>query len=207
MSNEFYDKYVIVDFLPAGSKSMRSGVHMEKRNQFATWEFYDDQYLWAHYFTDQTAAVKDLCERTLREIHRLESKDHHVETDYTITAIVKNEGNMAVIEFPTDELSDILGSIGITETPDKVCIGGPCYIEITPGAGSMADALNHIFQNGDSLHLINEVAKAVYHADFRVYGMVEEKLKYGQFHAAKEVLKDARALSELIKKQEQNKKR
>ena len=129
-------------------------------------------------------------------------RDKRVENDYTVTAIVKNGNDTAVIEFPTKEFPDILGSIGIREPADKVCLGGQYYIEITPGSGKMADALNHIFQKGDSLYLVNEVARAVYHADYFVYDTVEEKLKYGQFPSAEQLLKEASELSEQIKKQD-----
>ena len=71
----------------------------------------------------------------------------------------------------------------------------------------MAEALNRIFRKGDSIQLVNEVAKAVYHADYRVYGMVEEKLKYGQFQTAGEIVKEASSLAEKIKQQEKKKTR
>ena len=95
-----------------------------------------------------------------------------------------------------------MGSISIREPADKVCIGGPYYIEIMPGSGKMADALNHIFQKGDSLHLVNQVAKAVYHADYFVYDTIEDKLKYGQFSTAEQLLEEAKELAEQIKKQD-----
>ena len=204
----FYEKYIIAHSLPVNGKQMQLGVHLED-GSLATWEVCNGEHLWAHYFTDTEDATKDLCDRTLREINLSRSKNmgQYMEGDYTITAIVKNERNSAVIEFPTNELSDILGSIGITEPPDRVCLGGPYYIDITPGASKMAEALNRIFRKGDSLQLINEAARAVYHADYRVYGMVEEKLKYGQFQAAGQILKEASSLVEKIKQQEKRKTR
>lgn len=204
----FYEKYIIAHSLPANGKQMQLGVHSED-GSIATWEVCNGEHLWTHYFTDTEEATKDLCDRTLREINLSRSKNmgQYMESDYSITAIVKNEGNSAVIEFPTNELSDIWGSIGITEPPDRVCLGGSYNIGITPGTSKMAEALNRIFRKGDSLRLVNEVARAVYHADYRVYGMVEEKLKYGQFQTAGEILKEAASLSEKIKQQETKKTR
>lgn len=202
MEMRMHDKYIITNTLPVNGKQMVLGVHSEEGRKLATWEVCNDEFLWAHYFTNQQDAVKDLCERTLQEISLMNRRDKRVENDYTVTAIVKNGNDTAVIEFPTRELPDILGSIGIREPADKVCLGGQYYIEITPGSGKMADALNHIFQKGDSLHLVNEVARAVYHADFRVYDMVEEKLKYGQFPSAEQLLNEAGKLAEQIKKQD-----
>ncbi len=202
MKLNMHDKYIIMDVLPVNGKQMVLGVHSEVGKKFATWEVCNDEFLWAHYFSSQQDAIKDLCERTLQEMSLMNRRDKGIESDYTITAIVKNGNDTAVIEFPTRELTDVLGSIGITESADRVCIGGPYYVEITPGSDKMADALNHIFQIGDSLSLVNEVAKAVYHADFLVYGMVEEKLKYGQFSSAEQLLDEAGKLAEKIKKQE-----
>ena len=160
---DMHGKYRITNILPTSGSSIAMGVHSEKDRQFATWEVRNGEYLWAHYFKNQQEAVKDLCSRTLREISRIQDKVRE-ENDYTVTVIIRNGKNSAVIEFPTNELQDVLGSIGITEPADKVCIGGAYPIEITPGAGKMEDALNHIFQKGDSLHLVNETARSVYHA-------------------------------------------
>lgn len=196
---EMHDKYIITDIFPVGRIQTAMGVHSEKR-QFATWEVKDGEYLWAHYFTDQQEAIKDLCSRTLREMNNRQKGIMREDNDYTVTAIVKNGKDTAVIEFPTNELADILGSIGIREPVDKVCIGGKYAVEITPGSGKMADALNHIFKKGDSLHLVNETARSVYHADYFVYDMVEEKLKYGEFSSAEELKKAADTMAEKLKK-------
>ena len=196
---DMHGKYMITNILPTSGSSMAMGIHSEKR-QFATWEVKDGEYLWTHYFKNQQEAVKDLCSRTLREIRRIQDKVRE-ENDYTVTAIIRNGKNSAVIEFPTNELQEILGSIGITEPSDKVCIGGVYPIEITPGEGKMNDALNHLFQKGDSLHLVNEMARSVYHADYFVYDMVEEKLKYGEFSSAEELKKAADIMAEKLKKQ------
>ena len=197
---DMHGKYRITNILPTSGSSIAMGVHSEKDRQFATWEVRNGEYLWAHYFNNQQEAVKDLCSRTLREISRIQDMVRE-ENDYTVTVIIRNEKNSAVIEFPTNELADILGSIGIREPADKVCIGGAYPIEITPGAGKMEDALNHIFRKGDSLHLVNETARAVYHADYFVYDMVEEKLKYGEFSSAEELKKAADTMAEKLKKQ------
>lgn len=202
MRLEMHDKYIITNILPVNGKMMVFGVHSEIGSRFATWEVRNDEFLWAHYFTKQQEAVKDLCERTLQEMSLMNRRNKHVENDYTVTAIVKNGNDTAVIEFPTNELPDILGSIGIREPADRVCIGGAYDIEITHGFGKMADALNHIFQKGDSLHLVNEVARAVYHADYFVYDAIEDKLKYGQFSSAEQLLGEARELAEQMKKQD-----
>ena len=197
---DMHGKYRIINILPTSGSSIAMGVHSENGRQFATWEVRNGEYLWAHYFKNQQEAVKDLCNRTLREISRIQDMIRE-ENDYTVTVIIRNGKNSAVIEFPTNELQDVLGSIGIIEPADKVCIGGAYPIEITPGAGKMEDALNHIFQKGDSLHLVNETARSVYHADYFVYDMVEEKLKYGEFSSAEELKKAADTMAEKIKKQ------
>ena len=197
---DMHGKYRIINILPTSGSSIAMGVDSEKGRQFATWEVRNGEYLWAHYFKNQQEAVKDLCSRTLREISRIQDMVRE-ENDYMVTAIIRNGKNSAVIEFPTNELQDVLGSIEITEPADKVCIGGAYPIEITPGAGKMEDALNHIFQKGDSLHLVNETARSVYHADYFVYDMVEEKLKYGEFSSAEELKKAADTMSEKIRKQ------
>lgn len=204
MYGKTHDDYIICGIIPVNGKCFLLGTHMQEPNQFATWEKTgNDEFLWAHYFTDSEKAEKDLCERVLQEI-ALKHYQGPRETSTTIGVIVKNGENTAVIDFPTRELEDILGSIGITLSPEKVEIGGQYSIEILPGDGKMANALNHLFQRGDSLYLINEVAKAVYCSDWRVCGRIGEKLRLGEYHSAEALLTEAVRWAEEIKERESN---
>lgn len=195
-----YDGYLIVHAIPVNGKEMVLGVHLEKGSQFATWEYHEEEYLWAHYFTDQVKATQDLCKRTLEEIKLMENRDMDRESTYGFTGFLKNGNNRGVIDFPTNELQDILGSIGIMEDAGSVLLNGPYHVELEPGRDKFADALIHVMGENVSLRTVNEVAKAAYHSDYRIYFMLEEKLKYGQYHSAEELLADVEERRQQIKK-------
>ena len=55
----------------------------------------------------------------------------------------------------------------------------------------MADALVRLFRDDNSLRMVNEVAKAVFHADTRVYEWVEKNLRDGRYQSVEDVLRDA----------------
>lgn len=100
---------------------------------------------------------------------------------------------VCIIQFPTNELGDILGSIGITLPPERVYLGGHTDIEVhlQHNGDQMTDAMAHLFRDKNSLRMVNEVAKAVFHADWRVYERVEEKLKTDFYADAENLLRDA----------------
>ena len=123
-----------------------------------------------------------------------------VESSYFVTAVIKNGENTAVVELPTNGLSSYLGSIGIKETPQNVLLGGEYEITFGKGNDRVANGLCELFQPGDSLALVNALARAVFHADFRVYSRVEEKLQNRSFSSAEEMLKEVNKMSEEIKK-------
>lgn len=123
------------------------------------------------------------------------------EDQYHLTAVVAYEGNSARIQFPTEELREVLESIGILLPPERVYLGG--YTDLTvslqKGDGPVVDALVCLFGKNNSLRMVNEVAKAVFHADWRVYERVEEQLKKGYYHSAEDVLRDAVDYGKYIK--------
>ena len=55
----------------------------------------------------------------------------------------------------------------------------------------MADALVRLFRDDNSLRMVNEVSKAVFHADFRVYEWVEKNLRDDRYKSVEDVLRDA----------------
>lgn len=98
-----------------------------------------------------------------------------------------------MIQFPTQELADVPGSIGITQPPEKVYIKGysDIKVQLHNGEGKVADALVRLFRDDNSLRMVNEVAKAVFHSDFRVYEWVEKNLRDDRYKSVEDVLRDA----------------
>lgn len=125
-----------------------------------------------------------------------------VESSYFVTAVIKNGEDKAVVEFPTNGLCSVLGSIGIQKAPENVILGGEYEITFGKGNDGVANGLCELFQPGDSLALVNELARAVFHADFRVYSKVEERLQKRSFSSAEEMLKEVKKMSEDIKKKD-----
>lgn len=202
-----YDGYVIVHAIPINGKEMLLGVHMEKGQQLATWEYREEEYLWAHYFSDQVKAIEDLCKRTLEEIELMKNKGSYRDSPYSFTGFIWNGRNSAVIEFPSNELQDILEGIGIREAADKVYLNDTYKIHLEPERDKFADALIHVLKDGDSLYTVNEVAKVAYHSDYRVYMLLENGLKHGKYHSAEELLKDVEAYKQEIKQTSKEAKR
>lgn len=207
MDWKMHDGYLITAILPVNGKEMMFGVHQEKGSHFATWEHRGEEYLWAHYFTDMTKAMEDLCKRTLQEIEFMREKGMYREATHSFTGFIKNDRNRAVIEFPTNELQDILESIGIMEGAGAVCLNGKYPIELEPERDKFADALIHVLVQGDSLHTVNELAKAAYHSDYRVYLMLEENLKQGVYHSVEQLFKDVKECKEHIRQASKEPKR
>lgn len=52
-------------------------------------------------------------------------------------------------------------------------------------------SLVHLFQENNSMRMVNEVAKAVFHSDYRVYDRVKENLDTDHYKSAEDVLRDA----------------
>ena len=63
----------------------------------------------------------------------------------------------------------------------------------------MIDAMVHLFHDKNSLRMVNEVIKAVFHSDWRVYERVEEKLKMDFYVDVENLLRDAVDYSKYLK--------
>lgn len=194
-----HDGYVIVNEIPVYGKVMMLGVHQKEGRQFVTWEHREQQYMWAHYFTDHIKATEDMCRRALQEIEYIRNKEMYRETHYSFTGFIKNGRNATAIEFPTNELQDILGSIGILDSAGVVCLNGQYTVKLEPERDKFADALIHVLRETDSLHTVNELAKAAYHSDYRVYLMLEENLKQGKYHTTDQLFQDVEDCKEHIR--------
>ncbi len=196
--------FVITNAIPVGNKEIVLGVNMKNPQSFVTWECKDGtDYYWGHYTDSLLKATKDLCQRVMGEIEYLEldGQERNPEGGYILTATVRHEGNSAVIQFPTKELGDILESIGITLPPERVYLGGHTDIEVhlRHNGNPMTDAMVHLFHDKNSLRMVNEVAKAVFHSDWRVYERVEGKLKTGFYADAGNLLRDAMDYAKYLK--------
>lgn len=191
--------YVITASIPVGNAEFVLGVNMKNPNSFVTWECRNKtDYFWGHYTSSLLKATKDLCQRAMDEVQYLEQREaeaaqRNPDSGHHLTATVQNEGNRAVIQFPTQELADVLGSIGITQPPEKVYIKGYSNIKVhlQNSGNKVADALVRLFRDDNSLRMVNEVAKAVFHADCRVYEWVGKNLRDDRYKSVEEVLRDA----------------
>ena len=63
----------------------------------------------------------------------------------------------------------------------------------------MIEAMVHLFSDKNSLRMVNEVTKAVFHSDWRVYDWVEEKLKTDSYTDVENLLRDAVNYSKYLK--------
>lgn len=198
MEKRFNQGYEIIQSIEVGNTEFVLGVNVKAPSQYVTWECSNKtDYYWGHYINNQLQAIKDLCERVMGKVEYLEQKEqdirenHH--NNYVLVATVKNGSNIANIPFPTRELSEILGSIGITQPPEKIYLGGYSDIKVhlQQSDNEVSNALLRLFQNDNSLQMVNEVAKAVFHSDWRVYEMVENNLKKGSYKTVESVLRDA----------------
>ena len=184
--------FVITTSIPVGNAEFVLGVNMKNPNSFVTWECKGQTDYFCGHYTD------DLCQRAMDEVMYLEQKEEKAaqrnpDSGYHLTATVKYGDSSAVIQFPTQELADVLGSIGITQPPEKVYIKGysDIKVQLHNGEGKVADALVRLFRDDNSLRMVNEVAKAVFHADFRVYEWVEKNLRDDRYKSVEDVLRDA----------------
>ncbi len=196
--------FAIANAISVGDKEFVLGVNMKNAQSFVTWECKDKaDYYWGHYTDSLLKATKDLCERVRGEIEYLEQREtkQKLENRYCMVAAVKNEGNFAMIQFPTKELGSMLESIGITLPPERVYLGGHPDIEVhlQHDENKTVNALVHLFRENNSLRMVNEVAKAVFHSDWRVYEWVEEKLKMSSYSDVESLLRDAVDYSKYVK--------
>lgn len=197
-------KFIITSAIPVGSKEFVLGVHRKNPKSFVTWECKGGtDYYWGHYTDSLLKALKDLCERVMGEIEYLEQREtrQKLENGYSMVAAVKHKGNFALIQFPTKELGGTLESIGITLPPERVYLGGHQDIEVhlQHDENKTVNALVHLFRENNSLRMVNEVAKAVFHSDWRVYEWVEEKLKTDSYFDVENLLRDAVDYSKYLK--------
>lgn len=191
--------FVITTSIPVGNAEFVLGVNMKIPNSFVTWECKGQtDYFWGHYTDSLLKATKDLCQRAMDEVLYLEQREEKAaqrnpDSGYHLTATVTYGDSSAVIQFPTQELADVLGSIGITQPPEKVYIKGysDIKVQLHNGDGKVADALVRLFRDDNSLRMVNEVAKAVFHADTHVYEWVEKNLRDDRYKSVEDVLRDA----------------
>lgn len=191
--------FVITTSIPVGNVEFVMGVNMKNPNSFVTWKCKEQtDYFWGHYMDSLLKATKDLCQRAMEEVLYLEQKEkkaaqRNPDSGYYLTVAVKYKDNCAVIQFPTQELADILGSIGITQPSEKVYIKGysDIKVQLQNGENKVADALVRLFKDDNSLRMVNEVAKAVFHSDSRVYERVEKNLRDNRYKSVEDVLRDA----------------
>lgn len=191
--------FVITTSIPVGNVEFVMGVNMKNPNSFVTWKCREQtDYFWGHYMDSLLKATKDLCQRAMEEVLYLEQKEkkaaqRNPDSGYYLTVAVKYKDNCAVIQFPTQELADILGSIGITQPSEKVYIKGysDIKVQLQNGENKVADALVRLFKDDNSLRMVNEVAKAVFHSDSRVYERVEKNLRDNRYKSVEDVLRDA----------------
>lgn len=196
--------FVITNAIPVGNKEFVLGVNIKNPKSFVTWECKGGtDYFWGHYTDSLLKATRDLCQRVMGEVEYLEQaeQERKEENSYALVATVKHEDNTAVIQFPTSELGEILGSIGVTLPPERVYLGGHTDIEVSlqHNGNPMIDAMVHLFSDCNSLRMVNEVTKAVFYSDCRVYERVNEKLKMDFYVDVENLLRDAVDYSKYLK--------
>lgn len=197
--------YRIINAISVGNKEYVLGIHSEVPNQFVTWECKNGtDYFWGHYLNTPLKAMRDLCERVMDEVQYLEQKE---ENQYYLTATVKHDGNTAVISFPSQKLGDTLRSIGIMLSPERVYLGGHIDIEVQlqQERGKVADGLIQLLNEQNSLRMVNELAKAVFHADYRVYERVERNLSKNLYSSPEDLLRDAAWYTNQVKNRDKQK--
>ena len=61
--------YIITDTIHIGDTEFVLGEHLEAAAPYVTWECNgNDNYFWGHNFMDRKAAIRDLIERTEKEL-------------------------------------------------------------------------------------------------------------------------------------------
>ena len=217
MEEQINEGYKIINAISIGHTEFVLGVNVKHPDMFVTWECKGKtDYFWGHYYDNELKATKDLCQRVMDETLYLEHREQKQKTihtapdsGYRLIAFVKHGNNSAMIQFPTQELQDVLGSIGIKLPPERVYLKGHDNIEIhlQRGEGKVADELVHLFQGNNSLRMVNEVAKAVFHSDYRVYDKVKENLDTDYYKSAEDLLYDAVDYGKYLKDIEQKQKK
>ena len=184
---------------------------MHEPNQFVKCDCKDGkEYNWGHYTDNSLKATRDLCERAMNELKFLESNVYRNNSNvYNLFATVKYGNNMAVIEFPSRDLSSILSSIGIRLSPNQIYLSSNYGIEVSlhPSENKMIEALQFLFQDNTSLHMVNEVSRAVFHSDYRIYDRVNENLKAGSYHNLKELINEVKGYTQYLKGKERSNER
>lgn len=205
--------YRIIDSIHVGTKEFVLGVNEKIENMYVTWQCANGtDYFWGHYTDSREKAEKDLQARAAEERRYLASFQKNpgdVEDKNHLFMIVSHEGNSALIQFPTRELADILGSIGITAPPEQVTLRGTSYtvwlkhnIQDPVAAGIAA-----LFTENNSLRMVNEVTRAVFNADYRVYDHVRDGLKENKYRNVEEVLRDATDMAKHLKDKKRGRER
>lgn len=191
------ESYEIRQGITIGDKEVVLGVD-EKAEMPYLCAFYTSNELFGSYTDCMVTDDYVECQRAMEEVLYLEQKEkkaaqRNPDSGYYLTVAVKYKDNCAVIQFPTQELADILGSIGITQPSEKVYIKGysDIKVQLQNGENKVADALVRLFKDDNSLRMVNEVAKAVFHSDSRVYERVEKNLRDNRYKSVEDVLRDA----------------
>lgn len=191
--------FEIINSIPVGNAEFVLGVNMKNPASFVTWECKNKtDYFWGHYTDSLLKATKDMCQRAIDEVLYLEQREMQAaygspDKGYVFTAVVQYGDSSAVIQFPTQELADVLGSIGITQLPERVYLEGysDVKVHLQNGENKVTDGLVRLFKGDNSLRMVNEVAKAVFQSDYRVYERVEKNLKNDGYKSIEDVLRDA----------------
>jgi len=119
-----------------------------------------------------------------------------------LAALIKNGNNSLLVPFPCkdDVLQDHLSSIGITEPAQKVYLGSDVYdIELKSSGEEVSKMLVSLFTKNNSIKMVNEVAKAVFRSDFRVFDRVKGNLEQGRYKTPDDVLYDAHGYAKDLK--------
>lgn len=199
--------FVITNSISVGNAEFVMGVNMKNPDNFVTWKCSGgSDYYWGHYTDSLLKATKDLCLRALEEVQYLEQRQEREnvrrtpDTNYTLTGIVEYDGNSAVIEFPTQELQEVIESIGITTPPERVYLGGysDIKVQLKHDGNKIADGLIRLLKDDNSLRMVNEVAKAVFQSDHRVYERVEKNLEKDFYQSAEDLLRDVAGYTKYI---------
>lgn len=205
--------YRIIDSIHVGTKEFVLGVNQKIENMYVTWQCANGtDYFWGHYTDSREKAEKDLQTRAAEERRYLadyQNPPGDVEDKNHLFAIVSYEGSSALIQFPTRELTDILGSIGITAPPEQVYLGGTRYtVSLKYNIQDpVATGVAALFTENNSLRMVNEVTRAVFNADYRVYDHVRDALKENKYGDVEDVLRDATDMAKYLKDKKRDRER
>lgn len=206
--------YRIINAIQAGNTEYVLGFNRNAPSQYVTWQCRGkEDYIWGHYMDSQLDAVKDLCGRVIEEIRYLEEKEKgHFgksrESNDILLALVEHKGGRVLIQFPTRELGESLRSIGIELSPKEVYSSGnpDIKVQMIHEGGRVPEAFIRLLGEHGSLHTVNELAKAVYHSDWRVSELLEENLSKDIYDSPEAFLEDAVKYKEKIKEHDKKRK-